>query len=254
MKRGLLVRWLGVVLGLVLPGLGHACYRRFGKGLLFAVLGWGAVSLTLVLVATVGSPWGLALAAPWIPFVLLYMSWDAFRTVRPASPDERNEKAWWLVCMAAVGLLLATAALYEASIYYSPLRMGRVEGRSMSRTLEAGERVVLDMFAYDGGMPAPGDIVAFEYPEDRKRVFLQRCIAIGGQTVIIEDGVVHVDGVRFDEPEGVLRMREDFGPAVVRDGHFFVLGDNRLAASDSRRWGTVPLDHLQGRVVNVLRW
>ena len=154
MKRGLLVRWLGVVLGLVLPGLGHVCYRRFGRGFFFAVLGWGAVSLTLVLVATVGSPWGLALAAPWIPFVLLYMSWDAFRTVRPASPDERNEKPWWLVCMAAVGLLLATAALYEASIYYSPLRMGRVEGRSMSRTLEAGERVVLDMSAYDGGMPA----------------------------------------------------------------------------------------------------
>ena len=97
-------------------------------------------------------------------------------------------------------------------------------------------------------------VVAFEYPADRDQLFLQRCIAIGGQTVKIEDGVVYVDGIPFDEPEGVLPMPEDFGPEVVPDGHFFVMGDNRPGAFDSRTWGTVALDHLRGRVVRELSW
>lgn len=72
--------------------------------------------------------------------------------------------------------------------------------------------------------------------------------------VEIQNGVVHVDGVRFEEPEGVVLMVEDFGPEVVPAEHFFVLGDNCIASADSRQWGAVPLNHLRGRVARELSW
>ena len=49
-------------------------------------------------------------------------------------------------------------------------------------------------------------------------------------------------------------MREDFGPEVVPARHFFVMGDNRSEAVDSRLLGPVPLDHLRGKVVRELPW
>ncbi len=123
----------------------------------------------------------------------------------------------------------------------------------MERTLLDGDRVLVDTQAYGNRMPAPGDIVVLEYPADREKSFLQRCIAIAGQTVAVEDGVVYVDGIRFDEPEGAHALPgQDFGPEVVPDGHFFAMGDHRLISSDSRTWGTVPLDHLWGKVVQIL--
>ena len=103
-------------------------------------------------------------------------------------------------------------------------------------------------------MPNPGAIVYFDHPADDGRRFLQRCLAIGGQTVSIDNGVVYVDGKPFDEPPGVQRTFVDFGPVVVPDGHFFVMGDNRDRASDSRRWGPVPVEYLRGRVVEELSW
>ncbi len=150
-------------------------------------------------------------------------------------------------------LLLMETSLDLASSYYNPWRIARVTASSMERTLLDGDRVLVDTSAYDNRMPQPGDIDVFEYPLDRESSFLQRCIAIEGQTVTIDDGVVHVDGIRFDEPEGVRALPgRDFGPEVVPDGHFFVMGDNRLRASDSRTWGAVPHDHLWGKVVQIL--
>ena len=256
MKRSSRAPWLAVALGFVLPGLGHACSRQFGRGFVFTVFGWGAVWMTVFLaVGPVGAPFNLVLATPWVPVFCLHMSRDAFRVARLAPPGAESGKPWWLVCLAAVGLLLPWIALTEASAYYTPsMRTTTIPGHAMSPTFMDGDRVFLNLSAYGDRMPEPGDIVFFENPTARKRLLVKRCIAIGGQMVAIENGVVHVDGVRFEEPEGVVLMRENFGPEVVPAGHFFVLGDNRLRSADSRRWGAVPLDHLRGKAARELSW
>ena len=127
-----------------------------------------------------------------------------------------------------------------------------VVGEAMAPTLVAGEHVLLHVSAYDGRLPEPGDVVYFQYPINRDMSFVQRCIATEGQIVTIENGVVYVDGIRFDEPEGVQPVPENFGPEVVPDGHFFVLGDNRRVSADSRSFGPVPRDHLLGKAVQKL--
>ena len=138
------------------------------------------------------------------------------------------------------------------SSYYISLTYSVVVGEAMAPALVDGERILLDLHAYDDRLPDPGDIVAFEFPGNRERLFVQRCIAIEGQIVTIENGVVYVDGIRFDEPEGVQPSSESLDPQVVPDGHVFVMGDNRRNSSDSRHWGPVPRDHVLGKAVQKL--
>ena len=60
-----------------------------------------------------------------------------------------------------------------------------------------GDRVLAEKVSYYLRDPEPGDIVMFEDPDIPGRLLLKRCIAVGGQTVDIndEDGLVYVDGV-----------------------------------------------------------
>ena len=246
---------LAVVSGLLVPGLGQVYNRQFAKGLLFNLLWWGATWITLFAVGRLGvAPFNLGLALPWIPCFYYWMSRDAFRAARLPLPDARDAPRRYLPCLVFLSLLFISFPLFDRALSdYNPWALAWVTGHSMERTLLDGDSVLVDRHAYGNRMPAPGDIVVFEYPVDREKHFLQRCIAIEGQTVTVRGGVVYVDGIRFDEPEGVQPFRgQDFGPEVVPDGHFFVMGDHRLRSADSRKWGTVPLDHLWGKVVQIL--
>ena len=76
---------------------------------------------------------------------------------------------------------------------------------SMEKTIMTGDRVLAEKVSYYLRDPEPGDIVMFEDPDIPGRLLLKRCIAVGGQTVDIndEDGLVYVDGVALREPAHV---------------------------------------------------
>lgn len=255
-ERSSRAAWLAVVLGILLPGLGHVYVRQFRKALVVNFIGWVATSLTALIVrdtATAIAPLNLLLAAPWLPSFYVYMSWDAYcLAARQTSAGARHMESRRPLYLAAVCLLLASIMLNQASSSFRTVRPTNVAGKAMAPTILYGEYVLLHASADDGRLPEPGDVVFFQDPEDRDRLFVSRCAATEGQIVAIENGVVRVDGILFDEPEGVRPAPEDFGPEVVPDGHFFVLGDNRGSSFDSRRFGPVPRDHLLGEVVQKL--
>ena len=149
---------------------------------------------------------------------------------------------------------LASAAVYATLIVTFGFQVARVEGLSMAPTLADQDRLIVNKFAYRMGAPRRGDIVMLYYPLNPDKSFVKRVIAEEGDTVRIVDGQVFVNDVPMQDdfvpPE--YRSHDDFGPTVIPEGYYFVMGDHRNNSSDSRHWGFVPKKYIIGKV--QLRW
>ena len=149
---------------------------------------------------------------------------------------------------------LASAAVYATLIVTFGFQVARVEGQSMAPTLADQDRLIVNKAIYKLGEPHRGDIVMLWYPVDPDKSFVKRVIAEEGDTVRIVDGRVYVNDVPMDDsfvPPEYL-SHDDFGPQVIQEGYYFVLGDHRNNSSDSRHWGLVPKKYIIGKV--QLRW
>jgi signal peptidase I len=126
-----------------------------------------------------------------------------------------------------------------------------VPSASMSPTLRPGDHVLVDKLAYRLGDPRRRDLIVFHQPRaDGGELLLKRVVAVGGDRVGIEDGVLVVDGRRVREPF-VNRALVDsvyFGPVRVPEGEVFVMGDRREDSIDSRSFGPVRRELIVGRV------
>jgi signal peptidase I len=135
------------------------------------------------------------------------------------------------------------------------VRITRVVGFSMEPTLENHDGLIVNRLGYElGGPPRPGDIVSLYYPPDPDRVLIKRVIAEGGDLVRSVAGLIYVNGaaLRDDYVAATFRSHDNWGPELVPDGYYFVLGDHRNSSSDSRDWGLVPKRYIIGKV--KLRW
>jgi signal peptidase I len=124
-------------------------------------------------------------------------------------------------------------------------------GHAMEPALRDQQRIIVNRLAYRIGEPHRGDIVMFYYPIDPNKSFVERLIAEEGDTVRITDGHVFVNEAQVDDsyvPEE-FRDHSSWGPQVVPEGYYFVMGDNRNKSSDSRHWGWVPRKYIVGKIV-----
>jgi signal peptidase I len=149
---------------------------------------------------------------------------------------------------------LASAAVYATLIVTFGFQVARVEGQSMAPTLSDQDRLIVNKLAYRLGEPQVGDIVMLYYPLRPEKSFVKRVIASEGDQVKVVDGKVYRNDVLMDDsfvpPD--YRSHDDWGPQVIPEGYYFVLGDHRNNSSDSRHWGFVPKKYIIGRV--QLRW
>jgi signal peptidase I len=155
--------------------------------------------------------------------------------------------------VAAVQTLLS-AAVYATLIVTFGFQVARVDGLSMAPTLEDRDRLIVNKLVYELGEPRPGDIVMLYYPLNPEKMFVKRVIAKEGDTVRIVDGHVYVNDIplRDDYVPAEFRSHDDWGPQVVQQGYYFVMGDHRNNSSDSRHWGPVPKKYIVGKV--KVRW
>jgi signal peptidase I len=180
--------------------------------------------------------------------------WLVRRRRWPVAVEVDRPRRWKLTALAC--------AIVAASFTLTPVvgwfvtthlyQTARVEGGSMSPTVNDQDRLIVNKHVYRAGDPAIGDIVMLRYPLDPEKVFLQRVIAAGGDEVRIVGGNVFRNGRATDEPYLTYRSQDDWGPKVVPAGFYFVLGDRRNNSSDSRTWGFVPREYVLGRV--TVRW
>lgn len=113
---------------------------------------------------------------------------------------------------------------------------------SMLNTIQEKDRIIASRIEYSFNEPERYDIVVFRFPDDETQCFIKRLIGLPGETVQIVNGVVYVtktDGetIQLDDsfvtncvPVG------DFGPYVVPEDCYFMMGDNRNQSWDSRYW------------------
>jgi signal peptidase I len=149
---------------------------------------------------------------------------------------------------------LASAAVYATLIVTFGFQVARVEGMSMAPTLEDQDRLIVNKLAYRLGDPKVGDIVMLYYPLKPEKSFVKRIIAEEGDQVRIVDGRVYRNDVPLDDSfvKAEYRSHDDWGPQVIPEGYYFVMGDHRNNSSDSRHWGFVPKKYIIGKV--QLRW
>jgi signal peptidase I len=149
---------------------------------------------------------------------------------------------------------LFSAAVYATLIVTFGFQVARVDGLSMAPTLEDHDRLIVNKLVYELGEPRPGDIVMLYYPLNPEKMFVKRVIAKEGDTVRIVDGHVYVNDIPLhdDYVPDDFRSHDDWGPTVVQQGYYFVMGDHRNNSSDSRHWGQVPKKYIVGKV--KVRW
>ncbi|HEX2452305.1 MAG TPA: signal peptidase I [Vicinamibacterales bacterium] len=149
---------------------------------------------------------------------------------------------------------LASAAVYATLIVTFGFQVARVEGQSMAPTLADQDRLIVNKLAYRIGEPHVGDIVMLYYPLNPDKSFVKRVIAEEGDQVRVVDGRVYRNDVPMDDTfvPSEYRSHDDWGPQVVPEGYYFVMGDHRNNSSDSRHWGFVPKKYIIGKV--QLRW
>ncbi len=172
---------------------------------------------------------------------------------------------------AGLGSALALG-LVALAVCVEPVQIG---GIGMVPALLAGDLAVARR-AWTGA-PELGDVVVFV---DQGVRYPARVVATGGQRVEMANGVLLVDGQAmsgggerrtqavpmgrcgersaslqaevYDGAEVWVQAHGDHAEELVADGQFFLLGDYRREASDSRHWGSVPPDRLAGVVLGVL--
>ncbi len=121
---------------------------------------------------------------------------------------------------------------------------------SMEPNFQQGECIMVNKVCYRSSAPQRGQVIIFDPPFDSPYPYIKRVIGLPGETVEIEDGQVFINEIPIDEPyifPEPPQNNKDYGPEVLSDDEYFVLGDNRNNSNDSRTGWTVPRDNIIGK-------
>ena len=147
-------------------------------------------------------------------------------------------------------LFSAAASVLIITFLYQPVR---VEGTSMLPRLEDSDRLFINKFVYRISAIERGDVVVFHYPRDPEKSYIKRVIALPGDRLRIDRGVVWINGKRQVEnyvPEE-FRDTRSLAETVIPPGFYFMMGDHRSISSDSREFGPVERSLIYGKAVFV---
>jgi len=171
----------------------------------------------------------------------------------------------------AIGTALVLAMLIRTFI----IQAFKIPSGSMIPTLLIGDHILVNKFLYGTKIPFSdkrvllfkkpqrGDIIVFKYPENPSKDFIKRVVAVEGDVIESKNKVVHVNGNKVNEPYAQhtddsmrpmgIEPRDNFGPVIVPQGKYFVMGDNRDQSYDSRYWGYVDMKDIKGKAL-ILYW
>ena len=171
-------------------------------------------------------------------------------------------------------LLDVVKALALAAVFFfvvqAVLQNYQVLGQSMEPNLHSGQHVIVNKAAYMSldvdrlskfipfyevdeeselhlfGEPERGDVVVIRSPQELAKRLVKRIVALPGDSLEIEDGILKINGQLISEPY-VLGNARDRDESTIPEGHYFVLGDNRPRSNDSNSFGPVHESQIVGK-------
>ena len=210
---------------------------------------------------------------------------DAERVTEPEAKARASSTMW----EGAKSLLLALALFLVLRSFV--IQNFVITSGSMEETLLVGDFLMVNRLALGGRIPfttarLPGyseprrfDVLVFDPPHEDELKLVKRLVGMPGDTLHMEDKVLFVNGERVLEPwvrhsdegdqmdpwmewqkaylapghdrGGYRPTRDSWGPLIVPEGHYFMLGDNRETSLDSRYWGLLERWRLEGRAVFI---
>ena len=139
-------------------------------------------------------------------------------------------------------------------IYLLVLQPHKIKGLSMDPNFADGEFLLTDKVTYRFREPERGDVIVFEAPGTNGDELIKRILGLPGDKVSLREGDVYLNSKFLDE-NYISDSVQTLGSAFLEDGQevtvpsnqYFVMGDNRVASSDSRTWGFITKDAITGR-------
>lgn len=201
---------------------------------------------------------------------------EQFQTRRSRRESARPKKGggileFLIILIVAFTLVFGFVRPFVVEAFWIP-------SESMVHTLEVDDRVLVNKFIYRFTEPKRGDIVVFESVEEgplppergfvqrvtdylggstapRREELIKRVVGVPGDKISVQNGKLYVNNKLQREPyvNKDLPDRSFFGPVTVPKDHVFCMGDNRANSRDSRFFGPVPKENIEGEAF-LLFW
>ncbi len=249
--------WLALLLNLVMDGAGMLYLRQLWRGIV-----WGAIALIwmnlAILLLVRGSLGYWNVFIPVLSFftfkvIILADTISVKRRYTDALPKLKFKHGVVFVSAIILGaiLLMPLTGQYEAY---------RLPSSSMENTLRAGESFYANIpFNPSNIVVSQGDVVLLTSPFDSKTQFVKRVVALPGDTVVVIDKRLIVNGIELVFPETAIKSniildnspRDNLSRHIIPSNSFFVVGDNWDNSYDSRFFGPVPIENILGHVETI---
>jgi signal peptidase I len=166
------------------------------------------------------------------------------------------------------------------------LQAYKIPSGSMEDTLLIGDHIIVNKLVYGLRMPDSlfgltpfagsipygkylfelervhrGDVVVFVYPEDPTKDFIKRVVGVPGDTIEVKEGQLYLNGSLAQPPPGTHyevppgerdgSPRDEHEPLTLQPDQYFMMGDNRDRSYDSRFWGPITRDAIEGRAIFI---
>ncbi|MEM6869303.1 MAG: signal peptidase I [Cyanobacteria bacterium P01_C01_bin.121] len=159
----------------------------------------------------------------------------------------------WIEGLQTVGLSIVLALGIRQFVAEARF----IPSESMLPTLEIDDRLVIEKISYHFNPPQRGDIIVFRAPQEALEAaksttndaYIKRVIGLPGEEIEVSDGKVFVNGEALEEDYIQSPPVYTWGPDIVPEDEYLVLGDNRNSSSDGHVWGFLERDNIIGRAV-----